>query len=74
MYARGIGVPQDDVRAHMWLNLAVSGRSGNTGLSDETRELAVRKRDIVAGRMTPDYRSEAQRLAREWDAAHPREP
>ena len=71
VYDRGRGVPQDDVRAHMWLNLAVSGRSGNTRLSDETRELAVQNRDLVAGRMTPDDRSEAQRLAREWDAAHP---
>ena len=71
-YARGISVPQDDVRAHMWLNLAVSGRSGNARLTDETRELAVRNRDVVAGLMTPDDRSEAQRLAREWDAAHPR--
>jgi len=24
--------------------------------------------------MTPAQRAEAQRLAREWDAAHPREP
>ena len=73
-YAEGTGVPQDDAEAYMWFNLAVSGRSGNTRLSDETRELAVQNRDVVAGRMTPDDRSEAQRLAREWDAAHPREP
>ena len=25
-------------------------------------------------RITPDQIAEAQRLAREWDAAHPREP
>ena len=31
-------------------------------------------RDAVAERLTPEGRSEAQRLAREWDAAHPREP
>ena len=74
VYDRGRGVPQDDAQAHMWFNLALSGRSGNTRLSDETRELAVQNRDVVAGRMTPDERSEAQRLTREWDAAHPREP
>ncbi len=66
MSAEGRGVPQDDAQAHMWFNLAVSR------LTDERREVAVRGRDLVAGRMTPDDRSEAQRLAREWDAAHPR--
>ena len=71
-YNDGTGVPQDDVQAYMWTNLVVSGRSGNARLTDETRELAVRNRDVVAGLMTPDDRSEAQRLAREWDAAHPR--
>ena len=74
MYSDGTGVPQDDVQAYMWFNLAVSGRSGNTRLSDERREVAVQGRDRVADRMTPDDRSEAQRLAREWDAAHSREP
>jgi len=68
MYAEGTGVPQDDVQAHMWFDLAVSR------LTDERREVAVRSRDVVAGRMTPDERSEAQRLAREWDAAHPPHP
>ena len=66
MYDAGRGVPQDDVQAHMWLNLAASR------VTSEQREIAVRGRDNVADRMTPDDRSEAQRLAREWDAAHPR--
>ena len=68
MYADGRGVPQDDVQAHLWFNLAASRLTG------EQREIAVRGRDAAAGRMTPEDRSEAQRLAREWDAAHPREP
>ena len=67
-YSNGRGVPQDDVQAHMWFNLAASRLTG------EQREIAVRGRDSVADRMTPEDRSEAQRLAREWDAAHPREP
>ena len=66
MYATGQGVPQDDVQAHMWFNLAASR------LTSEQREIAVQGRDVVADRMTPEDRSEAQRLAREWDAAHPR--
>jgi len=68
MYLNGQGVPQDYVLAHMWLNLAASRRTG------EDRESAVRLRDLIAEDLTPDDLSEAQRLAREWDAAHPREP
>ena len=68
MYDTGRGVPQDDVQAHMWYNLAALRVAG------EEREVAVEARDLAADRMTPEDRSEAQRLAREWDAAHPREP
>ena len=42
--------------------------------SEELREEAVERRDDVAALMPPDQIAEAQRLAREWDAAHPREP
>ena len=68
MYEDGEGVPQDDVQAHMWFNLAASRLTG------ELREMAVQDRDKVAGRMDPTQIAEAQRLASEWDAAHPREP
>ena len=68
MYITGEGVPQDYVQAHMWFNLAASRRTG------EDRELAVENRDIAADQLTPAALNEAQRLAREWDAAHPREP
>ena len=64
-YATGEGVPQDNVEAHMWLNLAASRSSG------AERERAVMVRDDLATRMTPADLSEAQRLAREWHAAHP---
>ena len=52
----------------MWFNLAASRSTG------EERERAVRSRDLAAGRMTPDEIAEAQRLASEWDAMHPRAP
>jgi hypothetical protein len=65
MYARGLGVPQSYVQAHMWHNLVASRATG------EMRERAVRNRDRVAGLMNPTQIAEAQRLAREWDAAHP---
>jgi hypothetical protein len=42
--------------------------------SDELRDNIVKNRDIVAGWMLPTQIADAQRLAREWDAAHPREP
>ena len=69
MYAEGRGVPQDCVQAHMWINLASSRMTAG-----EERELAVKSRDNLASLMTPAQLAEAQRLAREWDAAHPREP
>jgi hypothetical protein len=64
----GEGVPENYVQAHMWFNLAASRLTG------ELREMAVQDRDKVAGRMDPTQIAEAQRLASEWDAAHPREP
>ena len=66
-YSNGRGVPQDDVQAHMWFNLAASRWTG------EERERAVRSRDQVAEYLTPEQTAEAQRLARAWDAAHPNE-
>jgi TPR repeat protein len=68
MYANGQGVPLDDVQAHMWFNLAASLGTR------KVRENTVQARDRAAGRMDPTQIAEAQRLAREWDAAHPREP
>ncbi len=68
MYENGIGVPQDYVQAHMWYNLRASREIS------VLRDLAVEDRDLVADKMTPTQIAEAQRLAREWDAAHPREP
>ena len=49
----------------MWHNLVASRTTG------EQRESAAEARDRVAGLMLPTQIAEAQRLAREWDAAHP---
>ena len=54
--------------AHMWFNLAASRGAG------EARDNAVRQRALAASELTPAALIEAQRLAREWDAAHPRDP
>ena len=67
-YALGEGVQRDFVKAHMWANLAASQSSG------ESRERAVDNRDRLSESMTSAQITEAQRLAREWEAAHPREP
>ena len=56
MYASGRGVPQDDVTAHMWLNVAAA-----TG-----HEQARKNRDSVAANMTREQIAEAQARARDW--------
>ena len=51
----------------MWRNLAASRLPAG-----EDRETAVKSCDALADLMTPEQIAEAQRLAREWEAAHPR--
>jgi uncharacterized protein len=60
-YDNGLGVPQDYVRALMWLNLsAAQGKEG-----------AATFRDLVARLMTPEQIAAAQKLAREWKPTKP---
>ena len=54
-YAKGEGVIQDLVYAHMWFNIAAS--AGQT--------IATKNRDKAAKQMTPSQIAEAQKLARE---------
>ena len=61
MYVTGRGVPEDNVLAYMWLNLAAA--QGYEG-ADESKARA-------AHRMTREQIAEAQRLSREWIEAHP---
>ena len=56
MYRRGLGVLQDYVEAHKWLNLAAS----------RGEAAAVDERDALAERMTPAQVAEAQALAQAW--------
>ena len=62
MYDMGRGVPEDFVMSYMWLNLAAASGDAN----------AIMSRDMIAEHITPDQIAEAQRLAREWVAAHPK--
>ena len=59
--APGEGVPEDDVLAYMWYNLAAA--QGN--------ELAQGNKDTTERRMTREQIAEGQRLSTEWIEAHP---
>jgi uncharacterized protein len=61
-YAKGEGGEPDNVRAHMWFNLAAA----HFPTSDISRNAAAKERDLVAAKMTPQQIAETQRLAREW--------
>jgi TPR repeat protein len=60
MYLEGRGVEQDYIQAYMWLSL-VAARSPEYASF----------RDRLRSELTPAQIAEAQRLAREWDTAHP---
>ena len=62
-FVRGLGVPQDYVEAHKWLNLAA-------GLGNAD---AAAERDALAAEMTADERAEARMLARTWRTDQTRE-
>src|SRR6266481_5274548 len=62
-YARGEGVTQDVVDAHMWFNLAAARFPAN---DTRNRTAAVKNRDTVAGEMSSEQLAEAQKRAREW--------
>ena len=63
MYARGQGVRPDYVQAYKWFDLASSRYAES---EKQSRENAVRNRDIAATKLTPAQIAEAQKLAREW--------
>ena len=65
MYVQGHGVSQDDVQAHMWLDLAASQLPA---LGTNQRNSTVDARDRIASKMTPQQIVEAQQLAFEWTA------
>lgn len=58
MYAKGQGVAQDYIHAHMWFNLAAANEAAN---DTPLRNL----RDIAADMMTPSQIEEVRKLARE---------
>ena len=59
-YHRGLGVSRDDVVAHAWASLAATDATGPGG------QYAATLRDAIAPYLTPEAKSRAERLAREW--------
>jgi TPR repeat protein len=55
MYAEGMGLIQNYVKGHMWTNLAAIGGASS----------AVKNRELLNARMTPQQIAEAQKLAKE---------
>jgi len=72
-YVNGMGAPQDFVLAHKWLNVAAAVVSDEDWCSGACRDMVVAERDRIDGLLTATQRAEAQRRAREWDEAHPRD-
>jgi len=70
-YVKGLGARQDFVLAHKWLNVAAAVVSDEDWCSVPCRDMVVAERDRIDGLLTATQRAEAQRLAREWDEAHP---
>jgi len=50
MYYTGLGVPEDNILALMWLHLATLRYPPS---EKESLEMAIRNRDFVASKMTP---------------------
>ena len=61
LYYYGLDVPQDDLQAHKWFNIAASRLRDS-----EKRAMAIRYREQVASRLSSSQLARAFRLAREW--------
>ena len=75
LYFSGTGLRQDFVRAHMWVNLAVTTLTAFIPTITETHpktkfriwlDSMTELRDKLTTRTTTEQLAEAQRLAREW--------
>ena len=60
MYANGEGVPEDYIKAYMWMSLAKA----------QGEETAAGNMDIIKKQMTNAQTAKAQALAAEWWEKH----
>jgi TPR repeat protein len=65
LYTLGQGVPQSDVEAYFWLDLAASAKSPN-----QAQYMANRQN--VGTRITADELADVEERVAKWKAAHPR--
>lgn len=65
LYSLGQGVPQSDVEAYFWLDLAASVDSPN-------QQQYITNRQNVGTRITADQLSDIEDREAQWKAAHPR--
>jgi TPR repeat protein len=66
-YAFGRGTPRDNVKAYMWMDIALS----SPGRRDETydaRELAMK---AIRARLTPQQLAKAKAMAAQWKSGRP---
>ena len=68
-YAVGKSVERDLVRAYMWYTVVKMADAGEMTSGSSRTHL-----ERITNKMSADQIAEAQRLAREWDEAHPRLP
>ncbi|MFI5000004.1 MAG: tetratricopeptide repeat protein [Reyranellales bacterium] len=67
MYGFGEGTPpRDDVRAYMWLSLAIERY---TAKNQDRLDQAIKDRAVLAARMSPAQVADAERLVRQWKPA-----
>lgn len=69
LFLDGQLVAQDLVQAHFWISLAAVGFQA---FDSDLSKNAVQQRENIAVKMTPEQIVEAQRLAQEWTATHPK--
>jgi uncharacterized protein len=65
LYSMGQGVPQSDVEAYFWLDLAASVKGPN-------QEKYAANRQMIGQHITADELSDVQDRVAAWKAAHPR--
>jgi hypothetical protein len=62
IYSEGLGVPQDHLRAYLWISVAAKRALG------DSQKRFIDLRDTTAGFLTPVQLAEAQDLIPQWDA------
>ena len=63
MYANGTGVPQDDIRAYAWFNVAAAKGHKNAAI----------QRDAIEKRLTVEQKTEAQNLSADLPGKLPKQ-